>query len=128
MKTELTMLPPTLVEAIETLAAALLNTEPLVAYHQATATLEADPDSITLLSQFSAAQAQVRKRQGDGTITQFDVDRLRSLQRQVQVNSTIMSYASAQQAALAYLPEVNGEISQLIGLDFASLAGPSGCC
>jgi cell fate (sporulation/competence/biofilm development) regulator YlbF (YheA/YmcA/DUF963 family) len=73
-------------------------------------------------------QAQVRKHQGDGTITQFDVDRLRSLQRQVQVNSTLMSYASAQQTALAYLPEVNVEISQLLGLDFASLAGPPGCC
>jgi cell fate (sporulation/competence/biofilm development) regulator YlbF (YheA/YmcA/DUF963 family) len=128
MKTELTTLPPPLVEAIETLAAALFNTEPLAAYHRAVAALEADPDSTTLLNQFSAAQAEVRKRQGNGTITQFHLDRLRSLQRQVQANSTIMNYASAQQAALAYLPEVNLEISQLLGLDFASLAGPSGCC
>lgn len=128
MKTELTTLPPPLIEAIEMLAAALLNTEPLAAYRQASANLEADPDSTTLLSQFSAAQAEVRKCQGNGTITQFHLDRLRSLQRQVQANSTIMSYADAQQAALAYLPEVNLEISQLIGLDFASLAGPSGCC
>ena len=128
MKTELTTLPPPLVEAIETLAVALLNTEPLAAYHQAAAALEADPDSTALLNHFSAAQAEVRKRQGNGTIAQFDVDRLRSLQRQVQANSTIMSYASTQQAALAYLPEVNLEISQLLGLDFASLAGPSGCC
>lgn len=128
MKTELTTLPPPLVEAIETLAAALLNTEPLAAYRQATAVLGSDPDSTTLLNQFSAAQAEVRKHQGNGTLTQFHIDRLRSLQRQVQTNSTIVSYASAQQSALAYLPEVNVEISQLIGLDFASLAGPSGCC
>lgn len=128
MKTDLTTLPPTLVEAIETLAAALLNAEPLVAYRQAVAALEADPDSTTLLNQFSAAQNEVRKCQGNGTITQFHLDRLRSLQRQVQANSTIMSYADAQQVALAYLPKVNLEISQLIGLDFVSLAGPSGCC
>jgi cell fate (sporulation/competence/biofilm development) regulator YlbF (YheA/YmcA/DUF963 family) len=128
MKTELTTLPPPLVEAIETLAAALLNTEPLAAYRQAAAALEAEPDSMTLLNQFSAAQAEVRKRQGNGTVTQFHLDRLRSLQRQVQANSAIMNYASAQQSALAYLPEVNLEISQLIGMDFAALAGPSGCC
>lgn len=128
MKTELTTLPPPLVEVIETLAVALLSAESLATYRQAAATLEADPDSTALLNHFSAVQSEVRKRQRDGTITQFDVDRLRSLQRQVQVNSTIMSYASAQQTALAYLPEVNLEISQLLGLDFASLAGPSGCC
>jgi hypothetical protein len=39
-----------------------------------------------------------------------------------------MAYAQSQQEALAYLPEVNYEISRLLGFDFAGIAGPSGCC
>lgn len=39
----------------------------------------------------------------------------------------IMDFAETQQLASAYLPEVNQEISQLLGVDFASLVRPAGC-
>jgi hypothetical protein len=38
-----------------------------------------------------------------------------------------MDYALAQQEALAYLPQVNQTISELLGVDFAALAGPASC-
>jgi len=121
-------LPPDLQEALDALAENLAQSEPLVLYRQAQARLDADPQARTLLERLSAAQADLRARQGrGGTINQADIDNLRALQRQVQTDHTIMDYARAQQAAIAYLPEVNYEISQLLGVDFAALAGPGSC-
>jgi len=114
--------------AAERLATTLAGTEPIAAYRQAKKRLEADPDAGELFERFQSLQADLRVRQARGTITQADVTRLRTLQRAVQSNRLIMDYAETQQSAQAYLPEVNQEISQLLGFDFARFAKPSGCC
>ena len=121
------ILPPNLLEATENLALTLLASEPVMAYHRAKARLDSDPEARGLLERFSTAQRDVRVRQGNSGVTQADMDRLRTLQRAVQSNRVIMEYAETQQAAIAYLPVINQEISQLLGVDFASLAGPASC-
>jgi len=120
-------LPPDVLAAIEALAENLLHAEPLVRYHQAHARLEADRRARDLLERFAAAQADLRVHQARGTVTQAAVEELRVLQNQVQANRVIMDYAATQQAAIAYLPEVNQEISELLGVDFAALAGRASC-
>jgi len=80
-----------------------------------------------LLEQLSAAQAELRTRQMSGSVIQNDIDALRALQGEVQSNRVIRNYAQTQQAAIAFLPQVNQEISQLLGLDFASLVLPANC-
>ena len=80
-----------------------------------------------MLDRLAKAQSDLRVRQAHNAVTQADVDQLRAIQRQVQSNRKIMDYARTQQAAVAYLPMVNQEISQLLGVDFAALAGPGSC-
>ena len=123
-----TSLAPDLQAATETLADNLLSSEPLVRHRQAQAALQGDAIARKLLASFSAAQADVRRRQARGGVTQADIEQLRALQRQVQANAVIMHYAETQQGVIAYLREVNQEISQWLGVDFASLARRSGCC
>jgi cell fate (sporulation/competence/biofilm development) regulator YlbF (YheA/YmcA/DUF963 family) len=120
-------LPSTLLTATERLAAAMTSAEPIAEYRQAKARLDNDPQARDLLECVSSAQSDLRMRQVNGNISQADLDHLRTLQRQAQSNRVIMYYAESQQAAIAYLPQVNQEISQLIGVDFASLAGPASC-
>jgi cell fate (sporulation/competence/biofilm development) regulator YlbF (YheA/YmcA/DUF963 family) len=127
MTTDSVILPPALLVAAERLATTLAGVEPIAAFRQAKKRLEADPNAGELLERFQSVQADLRVRQARGTITQADVTRLRMLQRAVQSNQLIVEYAEAQQAATAYLPEINQEISQLLGVDFASLAGPVSC-
>lgn len=122
------ILPDNVRAAVERLATGLRQAEPLAAYYQAEANLQADADSTNLLERFMSAQNHVRLRQANGNLTQADMERLRLLQTQIKANVLIMTYAQGQQEALAYLPEINYEISQLLGFDFAGLAGPSGCC
>ena len=71
----------------------------------------------------SAAQSDLRRRQNDGDITPASLEELRDLQREVQSTAVITDFARAQQEAVAYLPQVIQEISELLGVDFAALAG-----
>ncbi len=120
-------LPPNVVAALEALVGQLSHAEPILRYCQAKTRLDADPGASALLERFSTAQADLRFRQSRGTVVQTDVDQLRTLQREVQSHRAIREYAETQQAARAYLPLVNQEISELLGLDFAALAGPASC-
>jgi cell fate (sporulation/competence/biofilm development) regulator YlbF (YheA/YmcA/DUF963 family) len=120
-------LPDEILTAAEQLAAAILHAEPVAAYHQAKARLDGDAQARELLERFLKAQSEIRVSQSRNAVTQSDVDQLRALQRQVQSNRIIIDYAETQQTAMTYLPDVNQEISQLLGVDFASLAGQSSC-
>ncbi len=120
-------LPVEILTAAEQLAAAILRAAPIAAYKEAKARLDADNQARELMERYLTTQSDLRVRQSRNAVTQADVDQLRALQREVQSNRKIVDYAETQQAAIAYLPTVNQEISQLIGVDFASLAGPASC-
>ncbi len=118
---------PDLMAATQALAENLLASEPFMIYQQASARFNADPHARGLIERLSQAQADLRRRQMHQGVTQADIDQLRALQREVQSNPVIIDYAVTQQSAVAYLREINQEISQLIGIDFASLARKSTC-
>ena len=50
------------------------------------------------------------------------------LQTQVQADPIIMDYTTCQQELIAFLQEINIEISQLLGINFALIARRSSCC
>ena len=120
-------LPDRLKEAAEGLAENLLAAEPFVLYDRANIWLNADTQSRNLLEQLSTVQVKIRSGQSNGGVTQQDIDQLRALQSEVQQNQTIVEYARAQQNAINYLREINQEISQLLGMDFATLARQPSC-
>ncbi len=119
---------PDLMAATQVLAENLLASEPFVIYQRASARFNADPQARGLIEQLSQAQADLRRHQTSRAVTQADVDQLRALQRDVQSNPVIIDYAVTQQAAVAYLREINQVISELIGSDFVALAKRPGCC
>ena len=73
-------------------------------------------------------QQKVRDQQYNGSLVQADLATLRSLQVSVAENQAIQTYLASQEAAKAFLREVNQEISQLMGIDFASLTRRSSSC
>ena len=122
-----TVLNPYMQEAAEALINNLLASEAFVRYQQAQAGLKADRQARTLLEQLSQAQADLRKKQATNNVTQAEIDDLRALQEQVQDNKIILTYAQTQQEAVNFLREINNEISQLLGINFASFANHSTC-
>ncbi len=120
-------LRPELKQAAQVLGNVLKNTPSLRAYEDASAKMVADAQATALLDELERVQSDIRVRQSNGGVTQADITHLRELQLQVQTHPTISAFLEAQQEATAYLPQVNQEISRLLGIDFASLVAPASC-
>jgi len=75
----------------------------------------------------SQSQARLRQKQSSGGLGQAEIDSLRLLQQRAQRNPVITAYAQSQEEAVNFLREVNGEISQLLGINFATFANHSTC-
>ena len=122
-------IPTTVLEASSALAENLAQSEPFLQFKDAEERLNADPEALGLLKELSELQQKIRTQQNSSAVSESDLKRLRALQNTVSTNETIQDFGLAQELAIAYLREVNLEISQLIGIDFASLTRrPGGCC
>ncbi len=124
---QVTELKPELKQAVQALGSALKEAPALHAYYEATARLEADRQATGLLDELQRVQADIRTRQVKGAVSQADLGRLRQLQGDVQSNRTIAAFFEAEQIATLCLREVNQEISQLLGVDFATLGRVNTC-
>lgn len=120
-------LPEELVAATEELAEYLLAAEPFIVYKRAQNQFKVDVQAQSMLEQLSTLQSSLRSAQSNLNVSETDIQQLRALQNEVRQNTTIMEYSRAQQSAINYLREINQEISQLLGLDFAALARQTTC-
>ncbi len=121
-------LRPEVKTAAQALGHALKTTASLDEYARVTARLEADGEATGLLDGLQRVQAQVRLRQSDGGVSAADLEHLRHLQSTVQTHPTIAAFIDAQLQAQASLRQVNMEISERLGVDFATLGRMSTCC
>lgn len=121
-------LQPEITEAALKLGKALISSDPYVRYAQAEQKLDNDVEVKSLMPRLAAAQEQVRKAQIMGTITAEELQVLSDLQMQVKANPVIKHYNTSQQELTKFLQEINAEISQLLGINFALIARHSSCC
>jgi cell fate (sporulation/competence/biofilm development) regulator YlbF (YheA/YmcA/DUF963 family) len=118
-----------LLDATNVLAENLAQSEPFLRFQESDRKLHADREAMQLLTEFAELQLKLRTRQPSGSITEGDIKRLRGLQRAISTNDVIQEQGLAQEKAVAFLREVKQEISNLLGIDFASLTRrSSGCC
>lgn len=122
-----TTLSPELQEATQSLIDNLLASEAFVRYQNARARFNTDQEAHDLMDQLAKAQARLRQKQGEGHVNQAEIDSLRLLQQRAQQKPVILAYAQSQEEVVNFLREVNGEISQLLGINFASFANHSTC-
>jgi cell fate (sporulation/competence/biofilm development) regulator YlbF (YheA/YmcA/DUF963 family) len=108
--------------AAHTLGQSLSASEPFTRYVRSQVTLNEDQSASDLLDLLISVQNSFRQQQAQGSASQADLEQLKEVQTQAQENAAIMEYAHSQQAAIAYLKEINQEISQQLGMDFALIA------
>lgn len=123
-----TIIPSSMLDATSNLAENLLQSEPFLRFKVAEQRLQADQGALKLLADFSELQKKIRELQFSGVISETDLKRLRALQIAIGTRETIQDHLLTQKLAIAFLQEVNQEISQLLGIDFSSLARRSGGC
>jgi cell fate (sporulation/competence/biofilm development) regulator YlbF (YheA/YmcA/DUF963 family) len=117
-----------MMEATSALAENLAQSEPFLRYQAADRRLHADPEAMRLLAEFAELQQTIRAQHDSDAITESDIQRPRELQRIISTNDAIQDHNLAQELAIAFLREVNQEISNLLGVDFASLTRRAGGC
>lgn len=120
-------LSPQLQEATKLLIEHLLGSEAFTQYQNARSDMDADQEARALMDQLGKSQARVRQMQAKGEVHQAEIDSLRLLQQRVLRNPLIMNYVGAQQEAVSLLRQINAEISELLGINFASFANHSTC-
>lgn len=120
-------LSPQLQEATQSLIEHLLASETFKRYQQAQARIDENSESRTLMERLSNAQANIRQKQASGGVGQAELDALGLLQQRVLRDPIIMEYAQSQEQAIGLLRQVNDEISQLLGINFASFANHPTC-
>lgn len=128
MTSDIQDIPFTVLEATSNLAENLAQSEPFLRFKAAEGKLNSDQEALRLLKEFSVLQQKIRTQQNNGGISENDIKQLRALQNAISTNETIQDYQLTQELAVAFLREVNQEISQLIGIDFSSLTRRSGGC
>lgn len=120
-------LSPELYQTADSLIQNLLASEPFLVYQQSQAQMNSDSQARTLMKKLSTLQTELRRKQSSNSVTQSDIDELRTVQAQVQANATITAYAQSEQDAVNFLREINQEISQLLGVDFVALVKQNSC-
>jgi cell fate (sporulation/competence/biofilm development) regulator YlbF (YheA/YmcA/DUF963 family) len=121
-------LAPGVLAATEALGASLGRAEPVMALRKEKVRLDADERANALLKQMAEIDADLRRRQTEGTLTRQNIDRARQAHFEASSDPSIQRFTDARQAALAYLPEVNEMISELLGWDFAQMAAAPATC
>src|SRR5512143_3339093 len=121
-------LSSTMQEAADMFISNLLASEAFVRYHQAQVSMNQDLQANTLLNQLSEMQSEMRQKQANNSLTKDEIEALRSLQTKARENAAIKEYADSQQDVIKFIREINTEINQLLGINFASLTRRSGCC
>ena len=123
-----TTMTPAVAEAVENLISSLLQAEPIAAYQKARAAMDTHEVTQVLLKQYTAAQTDFRELQANGTLTQDHIDRMRQLQQEVQADPQVAAFVVAQFAARTFLDKLTDDLSDGLGIEFASLANASSCC
>lgn len=111
------------------LAEKIVISEPFTILKDSEAKLTADAEAMQLIHDIAVLQEKIRSQNQTNIIPESEFTRFRELQDKVGANEVIQESGIAQENAIAFLREVNQEISNLLGVDFASLTRrSSGCC
>ncbi|MDO9545225.1 MAG: YlbF family regulator [Pelolinea sp.] len=122
-----TNIPENLELALNNLTERIKFSEPVKYYQIAQKRFTQDVAANKIMEDLSGLQRDIRQKQNNNQVTQQDLEKLRLLQTKAQENEVINFYAHSQQEAIGKLREINAEISNLLGIDFASLAKKSNC-
>ncbi len=106
----------------------LVNSSVILNYKSAQLKLNADTTAMELIDKLTAKRKELNQQQSSGTFTPDSLNEYSKIQIEVEKNQTIIKYSQTQQEAIQFLKNVNGEISQLIGIDFSSLIKRSTTC
>jgi cell fate (sporulation/competence/biofilm development) regulator YlbF (YheA/YmcA/DUF963 family) len=108
--------------------AALETDETVSIYREAKRRFDDDEKLQQLRATYSEQLPGLQEKQAAGTLTQEDINGLRSLQQEVNEHPATVEMLRAQESATEVLQECNTVISEILGFDFSATAASAGAC
>jgi len=116
-------------EAIREFGEALAECDELRAVEDAERALRNDREAMRLLSDYQSAQQSIQMaRMWGRMVSKDELDELKILEAKVNSNQIIRNLLDAQKRLQELLVNLNAEISNILGIDFASNSSTGGCC
>lgn len=108
---------------------ALADCEECRAVEEAQQALRKDREARELLSSYQLTQSSIqRARMWGGRVPKDELDKLRGLETKIISNQIIKNLLDAQKRLQEMLGNLDTEVSNLLGIDFASNSSVGGCC
>jgi len=116
-------------EAAREFGKALADCEECRAVEEAQQALRKDREARELLSSYQLTQSSIqRARTWGGGVTKNELDELKKLETKISSNHIIKNLLDAQRRLQETLGNLDTEVSNLLGIDFASNSSVGGCC
>lgn len=116
-------IPPAAEEALTVLATNIVASDSFLRHRGAVERYRRDPEAMALLAALEDAQERVQA----GRFEEDDLRTLQEIQERVRGRPALVEYFRTQEQAVAFLQEINLEITPLLSLDFAQMARTATC-
>ncbi len=119
---------PGLIQSTDDFITVLADNPRVIAYKKANDAFFNDPELADLRTRYNEELNSARKKQYDGTLTQEEIDIVRTLQARVSHHPLTQQFTKSRTELLELLSGCNTEISALLGLNYAQVsAAPAKC-
>ena len=123
------MISTELQNAADAFVTALETDESISAFREAKRRFDQNEELKALRTTYSERLPELQRKQADGSLTQEDINAMRSLQEKINGHPVTVEMLRTQEQATKVLHESNSTISEILGFDFsATAASPAGCC
>lgn len=109
-------------------ASALRHSSPVVAYFKAKKKLEEDKETQALIAQFQHKQRELWLNKGKRNLTPAEIMEIRNLQAKIIGSPIIREFSLAQEKMFDLCRAVAERLSELLGVNFATLVSPPSSC
>jgi len=100
----------------------------IIEYNEALAKYENNEEIKSLTGKYDALAPDFQKRQYDGTLTQEEINEMRTIVNKIRSHPLENEIQNKQAELVGVLQECNYEISSVLNMDFAKIAAPSSSC
>jgi cell fate (sporulation/competence/biofilm development) regulator YlbF (YheA/YmcA/DUF963 family) len=116
-------------EAAREFGQALADCDECRAVKEGQETLRKDKEASKLLSDYQSTQRSIQTvRMWGGKTAKDKLEELRKLEAKINSNGIIQNLLDAQKRQQEVLGSLNTEVSNLLGINFASNSSAGGCC
>jgi cell fate (sporulation/competence/biofilm development) regulator YlbF (YheA/YmcA/DUF963 family) len=106
----------------------LSSSSPMKEFHNTERVYQHNLELKKLREEYVSLAREFQKRQTNGTLTQEEINKIRSMQSTLSKHPVAVQYSQAQQTMVMMLQDCNTVISEVLGFDFAATAAPAASC